>query len=91
MKIKQLEKLMEVDKVEEDSELVLYFPKPNGVFEQNENLISIKNVSFGWPNGDPLFTNVDFTISPRSRIAILGKNGWYVYCVFINKYILYCK
>lgn len=75
MKIKQLESLMEVEKVEEDSELIMTFPKPYGVFDRNENMISIKNASFAWPDREPLFENVDFSIGAKARLAILGKNG----------------
>lgn len=75
MKIKQLEAMMEVEKVEEDSELVMHFPKPYGVFDLTENLISIKNASFAWPESEPLFEKVDFSIGAKARLAILGKNG----------------
>ena len=75
MKIKQLESLLEVEKVEEDSELQLHFPKPFGVFDNNENIISVKDVGFGYPGQPLLFQDVDFCVGPRSRLAILGKNG----------------
>jgi ATPase subunit of ABC transporter with duplicated ATPase domains len=75
MKIRQLETLMEIEKVEEESEVVLRFPEPYGVFDTNENLISVKDVSFAWPDEKPLFSKVDFCVVPRSRLAILGKNG----------------
>jgi ATP-binding cassette subfamily F protein 3 len=75
MKIKQLEGLMEVERVEEDSELVMNFPKPYGVFDSTENMIAIKDVSFSWPGQEPLFEKVDFCIGARARLAILGKNG----------------
>ncbi len=96
MKIKQLEGLMEVEKVEEDSELVMHFPKPYGVFDSNENMIAIKDVTFAWPDQEPLFEKVDFCIGARARLAILGKNGCgecnchyqlsqrkQLYCVFV--------
>ncbi len=76
MKMKQLENLMEVEGIEEESELVMRFPRPYGVFGPNENLISVNNASFAWHEGQaPLFEHVDFTIGSRARIAILGKNG----------------
>lgn len=90
MKMKQLEKLTEVEKIEEETELILKFPKPYGVFDKKETLISSKDVSFGWypetstktsgglevlPEENILFKNVDFTLNSGSRIAIVGKNG----------------
>lgn len=76
MKMKQLEALMEVEGVEEESELVMRFPKPYGIFNANENLISVRDASFAWSEDQPpLFEKVDFTIGSRARIAILGKNG----------------
>ena len=49
MKMKQLAALQEVNIAEEDSELVLKLPKPHGIFNGNEKLLSIQNVSFAWP------------------------------------------
>ncbi len=85
MKMKQLEKMIEVEKVETESELILKFPKPYCVFDDNETLISVKDLGFAWTNSedgaatdaplDYLFENVDFTVNKGARIAILGKNG----------------
>ena len=67
---------MEVEGVEEESELVMRFPRPYGVFSANENLISVRDAAFGWSDTElPLFEGVDFTIGANARIAILGKNG----------------
>ena len=67
---------MEVEGVEEESELVMRFPKPFGVFSADENLISVREASFAWSEGEePLFEHVDFTIGAKARITILGKNG----------------
>lgn len=67
---------MEVEGVEEESELVMRFPKPYGVFDAGENLISVRDASFAWTEGgEPLFKDVDFTIGSKARITILGKNG----------------
>ncbi len=83
MKMKQLESLMEVEGVEEESELVMRFPKPYGIFSPTENLISVKDASFAWSEDQPpLFEKVDFTIGSRARIAILGKNGCGEQCFF---------
>ena len=87
MKMKQLQSIMEVEGVEEESELVMRFPRPYGVFDASENLISVRDASFAWTEGtEPLFEKVDFTISSKARITILGKNGcgeWlkYLHCM----------
>ncbi len=81
MKMKQLEKLIEVEKYEPEAELVLKFPKPYCIFEEKETLISVKDLGFAWTDddnqvvGDYLFKDVDFTVTKGARIAILGKNG----------------
>jgi ABC transporter len=41
MKLKQLEALVEVESVEEDSELVMIFPTPFGVFDRSAALLSL--------------------------------------------------
>ena len=82
MKMKQLENLVSVEAVEDDSELVMKFPKPYCSFSPDEVLISLNNVSFHWPSetagpeqGASLFERVDLCIRATSRIVILGKNG----------------
>lgn len=91
MKMKQLESLVEVEGLEEDSELVMRFPRPYGVFGASENLISVQNASFAWAEGaEPLFENVDFTISSKARIAILGKNGCGECINVLSKFPLVC-
>jgi ATPase subunit of ABC transporter with duplicated ATPase domains len=77
MKIKQLEKLVEIEKVEDEAELVLKFPKPYCRFDPDENIISVKNLSYFWPGReeDVLFENVEFSVTASSRIAIVGRNG----------------
>lgn len=75
MKLRQLEAMLEVEKVDEDAEVEIRFPKPSGVFDSHENIISVKDVSFAWPGEKPLFTDTDFCVGPTSRMAVLGKNG----------------
>ena len=91
MKMKQLQSLCEVEGVEGgESELVMRFPTPYGVFASNENLISVQDASFGWGStasssssnlessteaDNLLFEKVDFVIGSKARIAILGRNG----------------
>lgn len=73
MKMKQLEQLEGVDKVEEEAELVLVFPKPYSHFENSDKLVAIQSASFGWSTSEVLFRDVDFCVTPRSRMVVLGK------------------
>lgn len=75
MKIKQLEKMAEIEEVEEDADLTITLPEPNGVFAENEKLISVMSASFAYEAQDPLFVDVDFAVNSHARLAILGKNG----------------
>ena len=38
-------------------------------------LIQINNVSFGYPDSKLLFSNVEFGVTSKSRIVLLGENG----------------
>jgi ATP-binding cassette subfamily F protein 3 len=77
MKIKQLASLVEIESVEEDSELVMHLPSPYGVFDSNEKVIGVSSASFSYEDklDKPLFENVDFSVKPRDRLCIMGKNG----------------
>lgn len=74
-KLKKLENLEDIEDVEEDIHVTMHFPKPNGVFAKDETLIGVHSASFGWIDGQNLFENVDFVVSPKARFAIMGKNG----------------
>lgn len=76
MKMKQLEALIEVEAVEEDSETVFNLPTPYAVFDPCDALIGISDASFSWSEEEPpLFEHVDFSVTATSRVAIMGKNG----------------
>ena len=77
MKIKQLESLLEVEPIEDEVDVQITLPTPFGVFDKNEKMLGIADVSFKWNDADkePLFEGVDFVVKPRARIAIMGKNG----------------
>ncbi len=45
-------------------------PAPDGNYE-----IDFKNISFGYEEASPLFTNFNLHISPGQRVAIVGENG----------------
>ena len=38
-------------------------------------IVSLRGVSFGYPNGPILFSDAEFSIDGRSRIVLLGENG----------------
>lgn len=38
-------------------------------------LIEFKNVSFHYPNSEPVLNNVSFTIHPGENVALVGENG----------------
>jgi len=38
-------------------------------------VLSIEKLSFAYPGGDPLYTNVDFGIDLQTRVALVGPNG----------------
>ena len=80
MKLKQLEAMAEVEDVEEDSGVRMVFPRPNGVFDRNEKLVSVQGASFsyaaeGEEGYDPLFSGVDFVVGPLDRVVFMGPNG----------------
>lgn len=38
-------------------------------------VLSIENVSFAYPGGKDLYTNVDFGVDLQTRVALVGPNG----------------
>ena len=79
-KLKKLNVLKseEIEDFEEEAAVHLSLPAPNGVFSDTETLLSAGSVSCrlpGAPEGDFLFSGVDFVVSPRHRLGIIGKNG----------------
>jgi ATPase subunit of ABC transporter with duplicated ATPase domains len=89
MRMKQLETLMEVEEVEEDSELVMTFPKPFGVFDDDEVLLSGTKMAFGYAGEEELFRDVELVISAKARVAILGKNGCGMYVIYVCHVCMY--
>ncbi|MBC75814.1 MAG: ABC transporter ATP-binding protein [Halobacteriovoraceae bacterium] len=71
-KVKQLEKMETLDKLEGQASMGLRFnyrPCPG------KELVRISDLSFGYPGGELLFKNLNFTIGAQDRIGIIGKNG----------------
>lgn len=82
MKIKQLEKLQEIEKLTQDSELSLKFPVPYCKFTNKETLLTLENISFSYPHPEhpdqllpPLFSDIYFNVQYGDRIVIVGANG----------------
>lgn len=79
-KLKKLNALKdeELEDFEEDTAVRLALPAPYGVFADSETLLSAGGVSCllpGAPPGSHLFASVDFVVTPRHRLGIIGKNG----------------
>ncbi|GAX81005.1 hypothetical protein CEUSTIGMA_g8440.t1 [Chlamydomonas eustigma] len=72
-RIKALERMAEIEQVEEDPEYIFRFPDPgDGV---GASVISFNDVSFNYPGGPTLFRNLNFGLDLESRFAIVGPNG----------------
>lgn len=71
-KIKQLEKLPNVEPPEDDD--VVHFRLPE-TEKLPLPLLQISNVTFGYRPDKLLLKNVDFDITQQSRVAVVGPNG----------------
>ncbi|KXZ48205.1 hypothetical protein GPECTOR_29g111 [Gonium pectorale] len=72
-RIKALERMADVEVMEEDPEYVFTFPEPEG--SAAPPIIAFNDVSFGYPGGPTLFKNLNFGLDLESRFAIVGPNG----------------
>ncbi|KAG1664619.1 hypothetical protein FOA52_004494 [Chlamydomonas sp. UWO 241] len=72
-RIKTLERMADVEMIEEDPEYVFRFPVPDSMVAPP--IIAFHNVSFGYPGGPELFTDLTFGLDLESRFAIVGPNG----------------
>jgi ATP-binding cassette, subfamily F, member 2 len=60
-------------------------PKPEEIITYDWNfpdagtlpvpVLAIENVSFAYPNSEPLYNNVDFGIDLDTKVALVGPNG----------------
>jgi len=72
-RIKQLERLPELQPVEKEPEVVLKFPD---IEKLSGCVIQLSEVSFKYSENSPTcFTNVDLSANADSRICIVGENG----------------
>ena len=71
-RIKQLEKMQEIDTVIDDAEVNLTFPE---VETLDSSIVSFQDITFGYDESKILFKNLSFALSMDSRIALVGRNG----------------
>ena len=72
---KLLQKKLEeglTEKPQRDAEWDFTFPDPG---ELPTPVLMIQDVSFAYPNSEPLYHNLDLGIDLQSRIALVGPNG----------------
>ncbi|PNW76832.1 hypothetical protein CHLRE_11g478128v5 [Chlamydomonas reinhardtii] len=72
-RIKALERMAEVEVMEEDPEYIFSFPEPEG--SAAPPIIAFNDVDFGYPGGPTLFKKLNFGLDLESRFAIVGPNG----------------
>ena len=71
-KVKELEKIERMDKLEGESQLnfqFTYSPTPAKL------LFEAKELGFGYDEASPLFEKISFALEKGKRVAIIGKNG----------------
>lgn len=62
----------EIEEYEEEDEVELKFPDPGGF---DGDIVKLERVKFGYSPDKILLNDVDLTISMKSRVALLGRNG----------------
>ncbi|MCG8635814.1 MAG: ATP-binding cassette domain-containing protein [Desulfobacterales bacterium] len=71
-RIKTLSKLENKDKLAELKNLEFSF---NSLPFPGKQLLTARDLTFGWDKGDPLFEDFSLTVYPEDRVAVIGKNG----------------
>lgn len=71
-RMKALEKMDIVDAVIAERAVQFTFPNPE---KMRPPMITIDHADIGYTNGKPVLSNVNATIDPEDRIALLGANG----------------
>ena len=71
-RIKQMEKMKEIDTVIDDAEINLTFPE---VETLDSSIVSFSDITFGYDPKKILFKNLNFSLTMDSRIALVGRNG----------------
>ncbi len=71
-RMKQLEKMEVYDKLSEERRLQFQFRYKEC---PGKRIMEARNISFAYPQGSELFSDLSFTIDRKDRVAIIGKNG----------------
>ncbi len=71
-RVKMLNKMGSLEQLASERIMGLQF---NYIDTHSKILSEIENVTFAYPNGPVLISNVTFTIQKNDRIGIIGKNG----------------
>lgn len=71
-RLKMLERMERVTRLRGEIQHTLPIKSPERV---PDTLIALRDVSFAYPGGAPLFAGVNLTIAPGDRIAVIGPNG----------------
>lgn len=72
-RIKALDRMDEIEIIEDDPEYHFIFPTPSD--SVGASILSFDDVSFHYPGGRELFRDINFGINMQSRLAIVGSNG----------------
>ena len=71
-KLKQLEKMENMSELVNESDLDFHF---NYKDIASKNILQVKNLSFGFNEGEDLFKNISFYLEKGECLGIIGKNG----------------
>ncbi|PLX69565.1 MAG: ABC transporter ATP-binding protein [Denitrovibrio sp.] len=71
-RVKALEKMGKMDKLEDIEDLTFKF---NYEMIRSKELLTAKNITFGYDKENPLFKDFSITIGVNDKICIIGKNG----------------
>ncbi|KAK9806400.1 hypothetical protein WJX73_002265 [Symbiochloris irregularis] len=71
-RIKAIERMADIQMVEDDPEYIFRFPEPEVV---SPPILGFTDVDFNYPDGPVLFRNLNFGLDMESRLAIVGPNG----------------
>ncbi|CAM9838240.1 unnamed protein product [Ascophyllum nodosum] len=71
-RIKALDKMEDVEEVEEEAKVIINLPEPGPI---GRPIVQVEGVTFGYDPSRPLFSNVHFGVDLDSRIGIVGPNG----------------
>ncbi|MCK4537278.1 MAG: ABC-F family ATP-binding cassette domain-containing protein [Candidatus Krumholzibacteria bacterium] len=71
-RIKSLQKQEKLEKLEQAKDLDFSFRSK--VFN-GRSAMHVKDLSFGYESGKPLFSELSFAVGPYERVCVIGKNG----------------